>query len=75
MQIKGKFKLGMISVELVLGILAATVVLFVVFGSFSENVCNLAENSNINRITSQNTAKVSYADYGRSYANSTIYVK
>lgn len=74
MRIKG-IKLGMISVELVLGILAATMVLFVVLGNFTQNVYNLAENSNINRITSQNTAKVSYTDYDRNYTNSTIYVK
>lgn len=75
MQIKVNSKQGMISVELVLGILAASVVLCVVLGNFSENVYNIAKSSNINKMTMPNGAKISYANYGRNYINSKIYVK
>lgn len=75
MQIKGRLKSGMISIELALGIFASIVVLFVVFSNLSDSMNKIAMNSNINNLTQTNEAKTAYVGYGRDYKNSDTCVK
>lgn len=75
MQFKDSKKSGMITIEFAFGILSAVVVLFIVMGSLNDNVGKIFINSNFKKIADESTTRTNYTSYGRSYENSTIYVK
>lgn len=75
MQFKDRTKSGMITIEFAFGILSAVVVLFIVMGSFNGNMGKMFINSNLQKIANESITRTNYTSYGRSYENSTIYVK
>lgn len=75
MGFRDRTKKGLLSVEIVVGIALAVVVLFIVLGEFSNNLVKLTESGGIRNLTQTNTTKTAYQKYNRDYSDSKVTVR
>lgn len=75
MQFRDQAKFGSVTMELALSLFSIVLVLLVVFNTISENFKTMASSTNFKNLTTENSAKTSYATYNRDYTDSTVYVK